>query len=189
MLLKWNAERPLDALPWKIRAEREFRGPPISGKFPARFSILENLETWLRTALALVPVLMFLAGCKTATIESRRAERAAGYAALAPEQRQLVDQGQIKSGMTEDAVYIAWGPPWEILRGESEGRFTTTWIYRGTWWDEQTYWSYRTARQGGRYYEFPVLDRTSVPRSYVMAEVVFADGIVKNWRALPRPYF
>ena len=158
-------------------------------RMKARFLIHGNFPALFRTAVALLPVLMLLVGCQTATIESRRAQRATAYAALLPEQQQLVDKGEIKSGLTEDAVYIAWGPASEILRGETDGKSTTTWIYRGTWWDEQTHWTYRTTRQGGRFYEFPVLDHTSVPRSYVSAEVVFVDGIVKSWRARPRPYF
>lgn len=146
-----------------------------------------HLSALLKTTLLLLPAVALLAGCQTSTIESRRAQRAAGYAALLPEQQQLVDKGQIKSGMTEDAVYIAWGPAWQILRGETEGKATTTWIYRGTWWDEQTYWSYREVHQNGRYHSVPFLDRTSVPRDYVMAEVVFVEGVVRSWKTLPRP--
>ena len=174
-------------LPARGNAEHWLGANPSRTSAPSRCSALRG--RLFRTAVALWPVLMFLVGCQTATIESRRAQRATAYAALLPEQQQLVDKGEIKSGLTEDAVYIAWGPASEILRGETDGKSTTTWIYRGTWWDEQTYWTYRTTRQGGRFYEFPVLDRTSVPRSYVSAEVVFVDGIVKSWRARPRPYF
>ena len=144
-------------------------------------------SSWPKTALWLLPAMLVLAGCQSTTIESRRAQRAAGYAALLPEQQQLVDKGQIKSGMTEDAVFIAWGPPWQVLRGETDGKLTTTWIYRGTWWDEQTYWSYRTLYRDGRNFDIPVLDRTSVPRDYVAAEVIFVDGLVRSWRTLPRP--
>ncbi len=48
-------------------------------------------------------------GCATSTIESRSRERAAAYAALSPEWRDLVSHGQIKVGMPMDAVYVAWG--------------------------------------------------------------------------------
>lgn len=141
-----------------------------------------------RTALWLLPALLLLAGCQSATIESRRTQRAASYTALLPEQQQLVDKGQIRSGMTEDAVYIAWGPAWQVLRGETDGKLTTTWIYRGTWWDEQTYWNYRLFYRGGRFFDVPFLDRTSVPRDFVAAEVTFVDGVVRSWKMLPRPY-
>lgn len=138
--------------------------------------------------LLLLPLLLLLTACQSNTIESRRNQRAPGYAGLSPEFQQLVDKGEIKSGMNEDAVYIAWGPAWEILRGETDGQAATTWIYRGTWWDDQSFWNYRTLRQGGRYIQVPFLDRTSVPRDYVFAEVVFVNGVVKSWKTLPRPY-
>ena len=147
-----------------------------------------QLSSWLPPTLWLLLAMLLLTGCQSATIESRRTQRAAGYAALRPEQQQLVDKGQIKSGMTEDAVYIAWGPAWQILRGETDGKLTTTWIYRGTWWDEQTYWSYRTLYRDGRHYDVSFLDRASVPRDYVLAEVIFVEGIVRSWKMLPRPY-
>ena len=66
------------------------------------------------------------------TVQSRQQERAAAYAALNPEDRALVDQGKIKSGMSEDAVYIAWGRPSQVLKGETGGKATATWIYTHT---------------------------------------------------------
>ena len=143
-----------------------------------------------RIALVALPVALLFSGCKSTTIESRRTQRAQAYAALSPEQQRFVDTGEIRSGMNEDAVFIAWGPAWEILRGETDGQLLTTWIYRGTWWDEQTYWNYRAVRfADGNLRSIPVLDRASVPRDYVMAEVVFVNGRVKSWRTIPKPYY
>ena len=65
-------------------------------------------------------VCLLLTGCaSTATVESRKKERATGYSALTPEFKSLVDTGQIRKGMTEDAVYIAWGKPAQILQQEN----------------------------------------------------------------------
>lgn len=134
---------------------------------------------------------MVTAGCATSTVEKRREERASAYTALPPEQRSLVDQGQIKVGMTADAIYIAWGKPSQIITGQSsDGKNITTWIYHGTTWQEHRYWNYHYHGHGRYGYPTPTLDYDYVPSSYVAAEVVFEDGVVKSWRNLtqPQPY-
>ena len=126
-------------------------------------------------------------GCATSTVEKRRAERAASYSDLSPEMRALIDQGQINVGMPMDAVYIAWGKPSQIATGQaSNGKSTTTWVYTGTTWREHRYWNYR--HYGGRYgYPETYLDYDYIPSSYVSAEVLFEDGVVKSWRNITQP--
>lgn len=136
---------------------------------------------------------LLAAGCATSTVDKRKQERAAVYSSLAPEQRALVDQGQIKVGMTMDAVYIAWGKPSQIITGQSSnGTATTTWIYHGTTWQEHRYWNYHYYPPSGRYgyYPTPTIDYDYVPQSYVAAEVTFENGVVKTWRNItqPQPY-
>ena len=129
----------------------------------------------------------FLTGCATSTVETRKQERNAAYAALPDESRSLVDQGKIKVGMSPDAVYIAWGKPSQILGGESAKGATTTWLYQGNYLEEYRRWSYRYSHFGGRCFAEPFLDHDYYPRSYVKAEVVFENGAVKEWRQLPQP--
>jgi|ERR1051325_311631 hypothetical protein len=137
-------------------------------------------------------VALLFAGCATSTVAKRKQERPSVYESLSPEDRALVDQGQIKVGMPMDAVYIAWGRPSQISTGQSsDGNKITTWIYHGTTWQEYRYWNYRSYPYHGRYiYPSPTLDYDYIPRSYVAAEVVFEDGVVKSWRNLtqPQPY-
>lgn len=120
-------------------------------------------------------------GCATtSTIESRKQERVAAYAALSPEFKSLVDGGQIRKGMSEDAVYIAWGRPAQILQQEDQSGAATIWLYEGGWMEETRYW------YGRRY---PRLEHDYQPRSYVRAEIVFVDGRVVSWRTLPQPVY
>ena len=132
---------------------------------------------------------LLLVGCVTrSTIESRRVERMSAYNTLAPEEKQLVDQGQVKMGMTSDAVYIAWGPPSEMLESEDpqQGRIST-WRYYGSWMQESRYWAYReTTRGGNDLYLERYLVSDYHPRDYVRAEISFKDGRVLSWRTLPR---
>jgi hypothetical protein len=133
----------------------------------------------------LIPLLV---GCATSTIESRRVERLAAYQSLSPEQQQLVDQGQIRVGMTSDAVYIAWGPPSEVLQSEDASGHTVIWRYYGTWTQETRYWTYREVNRGkDDIYLERYLATDYNPRDYVRAEILIKDGKVSSWRTLPRP--
>lgn len=127
-------------------------------------------------------------GCNTSTVASRRKERTAAYTALLPEDRALVDQGQIKIGMTEDAVYIAWGKPQEVLQSEDARGRQVVWLYHGNYAEEQSYWNYRVVNAGGQQYLERFLDRDFDFRTYVSSEIVFEGGRIKSWRTLPRPH-
>jgi hypothetical protein len=120
---------------------------------------------------------LLLTGCATSTVQSRKQERAGAFAALAPEFQALVADGQIRRGMTEDAVYIAWGKPMQILHEENSQGRATTWLYEGGWMEETRYWTYRART--------PITDYQ--PRAYVRAEILFVNGVVESWRTLPQP--
>jgi hypothetical protein len=140
---------------------------------------------------------VFACGCATtpkSTVETRKAERASAYAALTPEQRALVDQGHIKIGLGEDAVFIAWGEPSQVQKSETAAGPVTTWIYTGTGYQEQRRWNYN--RYGGAYYgggrrgyvqPLPTLDYEYVPYRYTAAKVFFEKGVVKSWKQTSPP--
>ena len=145
----------------------------------------------MKTILLSLLAGLVLCGCATHHLESRRTERRAAYDALPPESKTAVDQGQIKIGMSTDAVYIAWGAPSQILTGESDRGATTTWIYTGTALREHRYWAYdygRYGRFGHRYYSGPSMEYDYVPQNYTRAEVVFENGVVKSWRNVTPPH-
>jgi hypothetical protein len=131
-------------------------------------------------------VLVF-AGCKSSTVETRKAERSAAYLALPADQRELVDKGQIKVGMSEDAVYMAWGNPAQVLTSEDQRGRVTTWLYQGTVLEENRYWTYREVSRDGRTYLERYLDRDYNPRDYISSEITFQNGAVIRWRTLPKP--
>ena len=139
------------------------------------FTLRQN--TMRLATLILLPVLL-LAGCATkSTVQTRQKERAAAYAALTPEQRGLVDSGQIKAGMNPDAVYIAWGQPGQITRGGNASGETMTWLYYGGYVEETRYWGRRDL-----HYAYD-------PRTFVRAQVVFVNGIVNSWQTFPAPEY
>ncbi len=147
--------------------------------------------------MKLPPLLLFgcvllasLAGCATSTVESRKKERPAAYAALSAEEKELVDRGQIKVGMSQDAVFIALGPPADILQSQAgNSGVQVTWLYYGTTMQETRYWTFREVPSKGHVFLERYLDRDYDPRDYVSAEIVFVDGKVASWRTLPRPTY
>lgn len=134
-------------------------------------------------------LLLLVIGCATpSTVESRRAEKQAAYEALPQEQKATVDAGQIRIGMTRDAVYIAWGKPSEVLESEDATGHYTTWRYYGSSLQETRYWTYREVNAGrhGVYLE-RYLASDYTPRDFVRSEIVFKGGQVLSWRTLPQP--
>ena len=129
-----------------------------------------------RVLLVLAAASIFI-GCASSTIDKRKHERATAYASLPAETRASVDRGELKIGMPEDAVYIAWGQPSEVLHNETEGGASTVWLYYGGWMEEERYWTHRR------------MLRDYQPRTYVRAEIVFVNGVIKSWRTLPQPVY
>jgi hypothetical protein len=85
---------------------------------------------------------LILTGCETT--ESRISEHRDLFNSLSARDQALVNQGQIRSGMSQQAVWLAWGSPEQKTSGEMRGRATETWIYIQT----------RTAPYGSAYYPY-----------------------------------
>lgn len=140
-------------------------------------------------AIGLAVFLVVVDGCSTpSTVASRRQERAAAYAALPAEMRAIVDEGRLKTGMSEEAVYIAWGKPAQKLQsGDATGEHTI-WLYHGTTSDTYLHWRYQTMlRPDGSTFLDRTMDRSLDFREYVSAELTFQKGLLESWRTLPRP--
>ena len=146
----------------------------------------KTLKTNMKFSFVIL-LTLFLAACKTSTVESRRQEKTSSYNSLAPELRALVDKGQIKVGLSADAVYIAWGAPSQILQGETEQGAATTWLYYGTEMEEYRHWNYREVPLGrGEVFLERYLDFDYQPRNYVSAEIIFVNGVVSSWRTMAK---
>jgi len=64
-----------------------------------------------------------------ASTETRISEHRELFNSLSPNDQARVSQGQIRSGMSQDAVWLAWGSPEQKQSGEIRGRAAETWIY------------------------------------------------------------
>ena len=78
--------------------------------------------TFAITAWALI-----FSGCRTTG--GRISQHPEMYQSLSPRDQALVSQGQIRPGMTMDAVWLAWGTPDQKIPNNMDGRPTETWVY------------------------------------------------------------
>jgi hypothetical protein len=70
---------------------------------------------------------IILTSCSTT--ETRISNHPEIYQSLSPRDQALVSQGQIRTGMSENAVWLAWGSPEQRAVGNMRGRPTETWVY------------------------------------------------------------
>jgi|SRR5215467_3699533 len=72
-------------------------------------------------------VALILTGCSTP--QTRISDHPDLYGSLPPRDQGLVSQGQIRTGMSQNGVWLAWGSPDQKIVGNMHGRPTETWIY------------------------------------------------------------
>ncbi|MFL6500473.1 MAG: hypothetical protein ACJ8LL_07130 [Candidatus Udaeobacter sp.] len=120
---------------------------------------------------------LIFSGC--GTTGTRISQHPEMYQSLSPRDQALVSEGQIRTGMTPDAVWLAWGTPEQKIRGNMPGRLTETWVYL----------RYNTPPSyGGPYYYGP-FDWSYIPPKfpYPSKGVTFSNGRVVFFRHLPSP--
>jgi hypothetical protein len=88
--------------------------------------LIQKALTFGAAASALV-----LASCSTT--ESRISEHPDIYQSLSPNDQALVTRGQIRTGMSQGAVWLAWGAPAQKAQGAMRNRPTETWVYTDTY--------------------------------------------------------
>lgn len=67
------------------------------------------------------------AGCST--VQTRISGHPEIYQSLSTSDQALVSQGKIRTGMSPNAVWLAWGSPDRKVVGNMRGHSTETWIY------------------------------------------------------------
>jgi hypothetical protein len=120
---------------------------------------------------------LFFASCGTPG--TRISQNPEIYQRLSSRDQALVNQGQIRLGMTMDAVWLAWGTPEQKIPGERRGRPTETWVYL----------RYETPPSYGFPYYYGPFDWSYIPPKfpYPSKGVTFANGRVVYFRHLRAP--
>src|SRR6266571_6578415 len=70
---------------------------------------------------------LLIASCETT--ENRISKHPEIYQGLSASDQALVSRGQIRPGMSPNAVWLAWGSPERKITGNMRGHPTETWIY------------------------------------------------------------
>ena len=84
-------------------------------------------QFFLRALAAIACGAVLLTSCTTP--ETRITEHPEIYNRLAPSDRELVARGEIRPGLAQDAVFLAWGAPEQRTVANVHGRPAETWVY------------------------------------------------------------
>ncbi len=126
--------------------------------------------------LALFSSFLFLTGCST--VESRIRDNPAIFQSLSPADQTLVRTGQIRTGLDQDTVYLAWGRPDHIRHEVRKSQATETWTYQGAYVQEIPRYRYYP---GDWWYGIPsaeIYDPVLVSVPYVRKLAVFQNNRV-----------
>ena len=79
------------------------------------------------SVLGIATVVLTLTSCSTP--QTRISDHPDLYQSLSSRDQALVSQGQIRYGMSRNAVWLAWGSPDSKVIGNMRGHSTETWVY------------------------------------------------------------
>jgi len=79
------------------------------------------------SVLGIAAAVLILTSCSTP--QTRISDHTDLYQSLSPRDQALVSQGQIRYGMSRNAVWLAWGSPDSKVIGNMRGHSTETWVY------------------------------------------------------------
>jgi hypothetical protein len=138
---------------------------------------MERQVPYVALTFGIAAAALLFTGC--GTTEARISKHPEIYQRLSPRDQALVSQGQIRPGMTMDAVWLAWGTPDQKIPGEMRDRPTETWVYV----------RYETPPSYGFPYYYGPFDYSYIPPRfpYPSKGVTFSNGRVVFFRYLPAP--
>ena len=79
------------------------------------------------SVLGIATVVLIFTSCSTP--QTRISDHPDLYQGLSSRDQALVSQGQIRYGMSRNAVWLAWGSPDSKVIGNMRGHSTETWVY------------------------------------------------------------
>ncbi|MEY2561311.1 MAG: hypothetical protein QOG51_1726 [Verrucomicrobiota bacterium] len=101
---------------------------PIDSRKERRM-ILNMKRQILPRALTVVLAASAFVFTSCSTTETRISDHPEIFQSLSPSDQALVQTGKIREGMSQNAVWLAWGAPDQKATGVARGRQVETWIY------------------------------------------------------------
>lgn len=134
------------------------------------------------TRLSIAAVLMLgLASC-VSPIERRVTRNPEMFSKLPAAEQTSVRRGEVREGMSKDAVFLAWGQPDRVAKGRRDGKNRERWSY--TQYEQVQHFGYGGGlgfAGGGWYdpigYAGPIIDYVPVPGR----SVEFVEGKVAGF--------
>jgi len=145
----------------------------------------------MKKILASLALCLFVGACAPSTPQGRIAENPDKFARLPEKHKPLVQQGRIERGMSQDAVYLAWGSPSNRYDGYKDKRHTERWDYVSTrpvystgffgGYGYYPYWGYGYGSYYHPYgYQFAAGPEV-IYEPYTRASVLFTGNRVDSW--------
>ncbi len=128
--------------------------------------------------------LSFICSSCSTTPQVRIEENPQVYQSLSPDEQKLVSAGQISTGMSPQAVFLAWGYPNNTpVQGEEKGSHYMKWIYTSsTAYTTQSVWAGPHWGYNGWYDPYFSRMNTTFIETPV-AEVTFINNKVTSWQS------
>ena len=147
----------------------------------------------MKKLLVLLTAALLASSCVPITPQTRIQHHPQLFDALSPSERDLVQRGELAKGMSQDAVFLAWGPPAMRYEGYHQGKASMRWDYTGARavYSDSFYGVYGYGRYGyhghyahpyGAYAYGFAPELTYVP--YRRASVWFVNNRVDGWERL-----
>ena len=138
---------------------------------------MQGREAHVALIFAITAGALILVGC--ATTQSRISQHPEIYQRLSARDQALVSQGQLRPGMTMDAVWLAWGTPDQEIPDNMGDRPTETWLYL----------RYQTPPSYGSPYYYGPFDWSYIPPKFPYASkgATFSNGRVVFFQYVPPP--
>jgi hypothetical protein len=86
----------------------------------------------MKKILAAMLLMPLIASCVPSTPQARIEREPQKFEALGSRHQELVRNGQLARGMSQDAVYLAWGAPAGVFQGSRNGRASERWDYNSS---------------------------------------------------------
>lgn len=86
----------------------------------------------MKNLLLLVALSLIHNSCAPSTPQARIEQNPAAFNQLGKKHQELVRQGRITDGMTQEAVVLAWGTPSQRFQGSQNSKATERWDYAGS---------------------------------------------------------
>src|SRR5215212_6801840 len=125
--MRWPYRSSMNAATLRSHRERIKIGPIDSRRGRRIFFDMKRQILLRALTLGLCASAFLFTGC--ATPEQRITDHPQIFQTLSPRDQELVKAGKIREGMSQDAVYLAWGTPDQKATGVARGHQVETWIY------------------------------------------------------------